>query len=207
MRGLFRLILMLCCSLAAPFSQAEDFTPSERRELASLRDHLESSCNEQLKSRTAIAAPAGASNMLAWIQDLTDDPQYCACLGQRFEVSVTPELLRFGSARQSQVLAKRMGTECIVEKLHSSSPALCQGFLADAQAHDRHSVANEAAALQFCACVQDTLDQITASSFEPFMRSTVVAYRAYEQTGELPEPGSGSILATMKQCGLEQLKR
>lgn len=180
---------------------AVDFTPQERKKIAELSKQLVSTCDTDLQRMINSLPPESGKNVISWLSE-GFSKNYCACVGQKLSISLTPELFH-GTEQDAAILVKRLGSECAVEQLNTGFPNFCKAIAADID--DDLPGSDYVKRMQdVCGCAQKGIEGITVDTYEAFFSNIQADYEVYKETGEIPS-GRQSLLSVMKECGLDKI--
>jgi hypothetical protein len=204
------LTILSAIAIVTHAAAPDEFTPQERATLANLRQKMIASCkaqvNDMLESKLKGEKKlAQVPSIAAWITGLVGGIEYCTCSMNKSFEKMTPQLLRYGTEAEGEVVGRRAGAECVLPKLQATFPGFCKGMLKETIESEGLSARPEAIS-DICGCVQKDIDAITPDTIELVMKSTAVDSKAME-ANRGAQLNQNSLIASMARCGIGDLGR
>ncbi|WP_018227600.1 hypothetical protein [Methyloversatilis universalis] len=189
---------------AGAWSAGGDFKPPS----SEIRRNIRASCQAGLDSRLGEDARSDTRPALArWISRAGLDGAYCDCATDTFVADAGSALFRPDPERKLDAVMRTASMKCLLPAFIESFPAFCSGVFADLAATSGMAAPVAGRVETLCACVQEDVAALTVSGFGAYLSSSLRDHATFLQFRKLPPAGRDSLVASLRRCGFDDLRR
>jgi len=202
------LIISLITLVSAPAWSAE-FSKKEKAALFGPKSQLVTTCQREVDARmkgllTPEKFTPGMTQILKWTSGIVNGADLCTCVGERLSMTLTPDLLKKMTAEDGAARGKLAGQECVIAKMQSPTSGFCAALTDDIKALRAPDQVDESKMNEVCACVQDSFNKLSPSTFDQFFKTTASDYNEYT-SGKSAE--TDTLKGNMMNCGIADLRK
>jgi len=189
---------------AGAWSAGGDFKPPS----SEIRRNIRASCQAGLDSRLGDDARSDARPALTrWISRVGLSGAYCECTADAFVTEAGDALFRPDPQRKLDAVMRAAGMKCLLPRFVESFPEFCISMFADLAARFGAAAPADGRVGALCACVQEDVAALTVDGFDAFLSSSLRDHAALLKSRGLPPAGRDSMVASLRRCGFDDLKR